>query len=129
MFSHEHFSPDALLDVNAIFLGRDLSASLGVDRGDRVTVRGVRRFSGRAGRKSLVAPDMAAAQVHFTRLGRLDRVDLVTPSDVSVDRVMRELRDLLGPSVSDSPSSRRHGPAQSRLTSARRLLSPIGRCG
>ncbi len=130
----------ALLDDDAIFLGRDLAASLGVGRGDRVTVRvdsrhfdatvrGVWPSSARAGRGDAAVMDMAAAQVRFARLGHLDGVDLVTAPGVPVDRVMRDLRERLGPSVLVSRSSQRHGPVRHMLTSFQLNLTALSAVG
>ena len=139
--SREAFSLAPLLEDDALFVGRDLAASLGVGLGDRVTVRvgsrqfdatvrGVWRFSRRAGRwGSFAAMDMAAAQVHLARLGRLDGVDLVTTPGVSVDRVMRELQDRLGPSVLVSRSSQRNGQVRHMLTSFQLNLTTLSAVG
>ena len=139
--SQEEFSLAPLLDDNAIFVGRDLAASLGVGRGDRVTVRvgsqrfdatvrGVWRFAKRAGRwGSFAVMDMAAAQVQFAYLGRLDGVDLVTTPGASVDRVMRELQDRLGPSVLVSRSSQRNGQVRHMLTSFQLNLTTLSTVG
>ncbi len=130
-----------LLDDDAIFVGHDLAGSLGVAHGDRITVRvgshqfdttvrGVWRFATRAGRwGAFAAMDMAAAQVQFARLGRLDGVDLVTTPGASVKRVMRELQDRLGPSVLVSRSSQRNEQVRHMLTSFQLNLTTLSAVG
>ncbi len=135
------FSLDSLLGAEAIFVDRDVAASLGVGRGDRVmvragsrhfeaTVRGTWPFPKRVKRWGVfVVMDIAAAQVHFARLGRLDGLDLVTLPGASVDRVIQELQERLGPSVLVSRSAQRNAQVQHMLTAFQLNLTTLSAVG
>ena len=137
----QEFSLDPLLSVEALFVDRDLATSLGVHRGDRVvvhvgsrqfktTVRGVLQLAHTEKRWGpLAIMDIAAAQVQFTRLGQLDGLDLVTTPGVSVERVIQELQERLGPSVLVTRSSQRNAQVQRMLTSFQLNLTTLSMVG
>ena len=137
----EEFSLDPLLNPDAIFVDRELASSLGVSRGDPVTVHvGPRRFGATVSRSltfsddetrwdSMVIMDIAAAQVQLDRLGQLDGVDVVTAPGVSVDRVIHELQAQLGPSVLVSRPSQRDAQVQRMLTSFQLNLTTLSMVG
>ena len=137
----EEYSLDPLLNRDAIFVDRELAASLGVSGGDPVTVHvGPRRFGGTVSRlltfsddetrwDSMVIMDIAAAQVQLDRLGQLDGVDVVTVSGVSVDHVIQELQASLGPSVLVSRPSQRDAQVQRMLTSFQLNLTTLSMVG
>ncbi len=137
----EDFSLDPLLSLEAIFVDRELAASLDVVRGDPVTIHvGPHRFEAAVSRvltfpddetrwDSMVIMDIAAAQVQLRRLGQLDGVDLVTAPGVSVDRVIRELQARLGPSVLVNRPSQRDAQVQRMLTSFQLNLTTLSMVG
>ena len=137
----EEFSLDPLLNPDAIFVDRELASSLGVSRGDPVTVHvGPRRFGATVSRSltfsddetrwdSMVIMDIAAAQVQLDRLGQLDGVDVVTAPGVSVDRVIHELQAQMGPSVLVSRPSQRDAQVQRMLTSFQLNLTTLSMVG
>ena len=139
--AQEEFSLDPLLSAEAIFVDRELAASLGVTRGDPVTVHvGSRRFQATVSRvltfpdhekrwDSMVIMDIAAAQVQLRRLGQLDGVDLVTSPGISVDRVIQELQARLGPSVLVNRPSQRDAQVQRMLTSFQLNLTTLSMVG
>ena len=139
--AQENFSLDSLLSVKTIYLGRELSTSLGVTRGDPVTVHvgsrqfqatvsGVLTFSNDETRwDSVAVMDLAAAQVQLRRLGRLDGLDLVTTPGVSVDRVIQELQARVGPSVLVNRPSQRNVQVQRMLTSFQLNLATLSTVG
>ena len=137
----EEFSLDPLLSPEAIFVDRELATSLGVSRGDPVTVHvGPHRFGAIVSRiltfsddetrwDSMVIMDIAAAQAQLDRLGQLDGVDVVTTPGVSVDRVIQELQAQLGPSVLVSRPSQRDAQVQRMLTSFQLNLTTLSMVG
>lgn len=111
---------DVLLDPDAVFLGARLAAEWHLQpgavlnllvgtRAHRLVVRGV--VESQDGTPSvwdgLGVMDIAATQVQFGLIGRLDRIDLVTDPDRSVDDVAQELQALLPPSLTVSRPQRR----------------------
>ncbi|MDE0403870.1 MAG: ABC transporter permease [Nitrospira sp.] len=139
--SEEEYSLDPLLSPDAIFVDRELAASLGVSGGDPVTVHvGPRRFEATVSRlltfsddetrwDSMVIMDIAAAQVQLDRLGQLDGVDVVTAPGVPVDRVIQELQAQLGPSVLVSRPSQRNAQVQRMLISFQLNLTTLSMVG
>ena len=136
-----NFSLDWLLSVETIYLGHELATGLGVTRGDPVTVhvgsrqfqatvRDVLTFSDDDTRwDSVAVMDLAAAQVHLRRLGRLDGLDVVTTPGVSVDRVIQELQARVGPSVLVNRPSQRNVQVQRMLTSFQLNLATLSTVG
>ena len=108
-------SEDALNDLlkrESIYIGRQLSAEWNLQRGGTVEARagsrllrlgvaGVMEGTDRPGSywDRVVVMDVAAAQVVFDMLGRLDRVEIFTARDRTVDEVAVALRAVLPPSV------------------------------
>ena len=137
----EDFSLDPLLSLEAIFVDHELATSLGVARGDPVTVHlGSHQFEATVNRvltfaddetrwHSMAIMDIAAAQVQLRRLGRLDGVDLVTSPGVSVDRVIQELQARLGPSVLVTRPSQRDAQVQRMLTAFQLNLATLSMVG
>ena len=137
----EEYSLDPLLSPDAIFVDRELAASLGVSGGDPVTVHvGPRRFEATVSRlltfsddetrwDSMVIMDIAAAQLQLDRLGQLDGVDVVTAPGIPVDHVIQELQAQLGPSVLVSRPSQRNAQVQRMLTSFQLNLTTLSMVG
>lgn len=106
---------DALNDLlkrDSVYVGRQLSADWNLNRGSTVETRagsrvmrlrvagvveGIDRPSSYWNR--VVTMDVAAAQVAFDMIGRLDRIEIVTARDRTVDEVAVALRAVLPPSV------------------------------
>lgn len=124
---------DRYLDPNAIFLGRKLAArhglsvgmGLDVKVGDltrRLAVRGLLEGQGPGAStlEEVAVMDIAAAQVTFDRLGRLDRIDLVTDPARSVDEVSRAVQAMLPPGITVTRPDQRNAQIE-RMTRAFRL--------
>jgi putative ABC transport system permease protein len=101
-----------LLKRESIYVGRQLSADWSLQRGStlearagsrliRLRVAGVVEGRDRPGSywDRVVVMDVAAAQAVFDMIGRLDRVEIVTAPDRTVDGVADALRSVLPPSV------------------------------
>lgn len=101
---------EALLAPDALYLGRQVAADWNLKTGSIVEVMvGGRvvplRVAGlihtEAARSSLwdrlAVMDIAAAQLLFQSIGRLDRIDLVTTSDRPLDDIVASLRAVLPP--------------------------------
>lgn len=111
---------DAVLDPQSLFLGRKIAAEWGVAVGETVEVRaGPRRVLCRlagvledaSGRDSawdrLAVMDIAAAQVLFETIGRIDRIDVVTTPGRSVAAIAEAIRAAVPPHLTvERPSSR-----------------------
>ena len=93
------------LEPDAIFLGRGFATRNGLSVGQsldvqvgslnrRVVVRGIieGHGAGRTALEELAVMDIAAAQFTFERLGRLDRIDIVSAPSRSVEDLASELR-------------------------------------
>ncbi|TRZ99709.1 MAG: ABC transporter permease, partial [Nitrospiraceae bacterium] len=121
------------LEPDAIFLGRKLAERHGLFVGmpldvnagglaRRLVVRGLLEGQGpgKATLEELAVMDVAAAQFTFDRLGRLDRIDLVTDPARSVDEVSRVVQALLPPGLTVTRPSQRNAQIE-RMTRAFRL--------
>jgi putative ABC transport system permease protein len=111
---------EIVLDPQAILLGQKLAADWKLSVRDRVDLQfGSRRVNclvagivqDSADRTSawdrLAVMDIAAAQVTFGMVGRLDRIDLITHEDSSVEDVAQAVRAQLPPHITvERPSSR-----------------------
>ncbi len=111
---------DAMLDPHSLFLGRTLAAEWSLAVGDTVEVQAGRRrvtcrlagvLEDAGGRASawerLAVMDIAAAQVRFDMVGRLDRIDVVTMPDRSVSEIAEAVRTVVPPHLTvERPSSR-----------------------
>lgn len=110
----------SILDRDHVFLGHRLAAERSLSVGDRVSLHiGTRRVTCRvagilhavSGQTSswdrLAVMDIAAAQVTFGMVGRLDRIDLVTSADRSVEDVAQAVRAAVPPHLAvERPSTR-----------------------
>jgi putative ABC transport system permease protein len=121
------------LDPDAIFLGRKLAERHGLSVGmpldvsagalsRRLVVRGLLEGQGpgKSTLEELAVMDVAATQFTFERLGRLDRIDLVTDPARSVDEVSRAVLALLPPGLTVTRPSQRNAQIE-RMTRAFRL--------
>lgn len=121
------------LDPDAIFLGRKLAERHGLSVGmpldvgagalsRRLVVRGLLEGQGpgKSTLEELAVMDVAATQFTFDRLGRLDRIDLVTDPARSVDEVSRAVQALLPPGLTVKRPDQRNAQIE-RMTRAFRL--------
>jgi putative ABC transport system permease protein len=101
-----------LLNLESVYLGREVSAEWNLRRGStfeartgsrhiRLTVAGIIEGRGRQGSywNRVAAMDLAAAQVLFDMVGRLDRIDVVTSRDHTPEDVAVALRSVIPPSL------------------------------
>ena len=121
------------LEPDTVFVGRRLAqrhglalgSALAVNVGGRVKrliVRGVLEGDGpaRSTFEELAVMDIAAAQLLFDRLGRLDRIDLVTDPARPVEEVKRAVQALLPPELIAKRPQQRNAQIE-RMTRAFRL--------
>jgi len=113
---------ETMLDSNAVLLGRKQAVDWHVSVGDTVDlligpglvtcrVSGILEDAG--GRTSswdrLAVMDIAAAQVTFAMVGRLDRIDLLTEEGKSLEAISQAVRAIMPPHVTvERPASRTH---------------------
>ncbi|MBI3356324.1 MAG: ABC transporter permease [Nitrospirae bacterium] len=111
---------EAMLNPETILLGRKLAAEWHLSVGDRVELQiGPRRIMCRvtgilqeaSDRTSswdrLAVMDIAAAQIIFGMVGRLDRIDLMTDAERPVEEVAQNVRAVVPPHITvERPSSR-----------------------
>lgn len=111
---------ETMLNPNTILLGKELATAWNVSVGETIdlevgtgsltcTVTGL--LDGAKDRTALwgrlAVMDIAAAQVVFDMVGRLDRIDLVTDREHDVEEVLRAVQAVVPPAVTvERPSSR-----------------------
>ncbi len=121
------------LKPDTIFIGRRLASRHGLNVGStldvsaagidrRLVVRGILEGTGPGGvtLEELAVMDIAAAQMTFDRLGRLDRIDLITDPDRSVEEVGRAVKRLLPSGLTIKRPEQRNAQIE-RMTRAFRL--------
>ncbi|HWH74936.1 MAG TPA: ABC transporter permease [Methylibium sp.] len=89
---------EALFDPDALFLNAAAQRALGVAAGDRVPLQSALALRPLRVAGAVVAPgaalaviDLAGAQQHFDRLGRLDRIDLRLVAGADADTLRRDI--------------------------------------
>ncbi|MCS6897277.1 MAG: ABC transporter permease, partial [Nitrospira sp.] len=111
---------EAMLNPNTLLLGKRLAAEWNVSVGETVdlqigtgfvTCKIVGLLEDATDRPAmwerLAVMDIAAAQVMFGMVGRLDRIDLVTEKEQEVEEVLRAVQAVVPPAVTvERPSSR-----------------------
>lgn len=109
-----------IVDPQALFLGEALATEWKLAVGDHLDLligTGQIRFKvvgilrGRSDRSSswerVALMDIAAAQIAFDMVGKVDRVDIVTDTNLSVDEVGTQIRAVLPPHVTiERPAAR-----------------------
>ncbi|MCP9453417.1 MAG: ABC transporter permease [Nitrospira sp.] len=111
---------ETILNPNTILLGNELAAAWNVSVGETIdlqvgtgaitcTITGL--LDGAQDRTALwsrlAVMDIAAAQMVFGMVGRLDRIDLVTDKEHDVEEVQRAVQAVVPPTVTvERPSSR-----------------------
>src|SRR5437660_1367375 len=121
------------LEPDTIFVGRRLAQRHGLTLGSalevnvggrlrRLVVRGILEGDGpaRSTFEELAVMDIAAAQLLFDRLGRLDRIDLVTDPARPVEEVRRAVLARLPPELTVKRPQQRNAQIE-RMTRAFRL--------
>ncbi|HZC67872.1 MAG TPA: FtsX-like permease family protein [Nitrospirales bacterium] len=121
------------LEPDTIFVGRRLAQRHGLTMGSalevnvggrvrRLVVRGILEGDGPAQStfEELAVMDIAEAQLQFDRLGRLDRIDLVTDPARPVEEVRRVVHALLPPDLTVKRPQQRNAQIE-RMTRAFRL--------
>ena len=121
------------LEPDTIFVGRRLAQRHGLTLGSalavnvgglvrRLVVRGILEGEGpaRSTFEELAVMDIAGAQLLFGRLGRLDRIDLVTDPARPVEEVRRAVLALLPPELTVKRPQQRNAQIE-RMTRAFRL--------
>jgi putative ABC transport system permease protein len=121
------------LEPDTLFVGRRLAQRHGLALGSvlevnvggrvrRMVVRGILEGDGpaRSTFEELAVMDIAAAQLLFDRLGRLDRIDLVTDPARPVEEVRRAVQALLPPELTVKRPQQRNAQIE-RMTRAFRL--------
>jgi len=121
------------LEPDTLFVGRRLAQRHGLALGSvlevnvggrvrRLVVRGILEGDGpaRSTFEELAVMDIAAAQLLFDRLGRLDRIDLVTDPARPVEEVKRAVQALLPPELIAKRPQQRNAQIE-RMTRAFRL--------
>ncbi len=111
---------ETVLDPETVLLGRKLAADWNLSVGDKVDLQiGTRRVNCRvtgilrdakdraSSWERLAVMDIAGAQITFAMVGRLDRIDLVTNEEKSVEDVAQAVRAVLPPHITvERPTSR-----------------------
>ncbi|MBZ0168720.1 multidrug ABC transporter permease [Candidatus Methylomirabilis lanthanidiphila] len=129
---------EELLSPDAIFVTTAFARTHGLRKGESLTLLvGLRRQ--RFSVKGLLAPqgparafdgniailDIAAAQVAFGKLGRLDRIDLVTHEPVPLDEIRAHLATLLPPHLTIQRPDRRGYQVEKMLRAFRLNLTAL----
>jgi len=125
-------SPDAIF-VTAVFAkanrlqrGSPLTLLVG-SRRRRFTVKGLLAPQGpaRAFDGNLAVLDIATAQVALEKLGRLDRIDLVTREQVPLDQIVARLEKVLPPHLTIQRPDRRSQQVEKMLRAFRLNLGAL----
>lgn len=109
-----------LLKADSLYLGRKLASEWRLEKGSTIQLQiGTRQVQARiagviqdqSGRVSswdhVAIMDIAAVQVLFGMVGKLDRIDLVTGPEVAIDEAAQAVRAVLPPNISVArPTSR-----------------------
>lgn len=118
-----------IADPEGIFLSRSLAAELGVKEGDpveidaaeriRFRVRGIMKQTGLSGAMEgrIAVMDIGVAQEAFSRLGKIDRIDLILKAPARLDRVQRAIQSNLPPGALVERPARRGKDVEQMLSS------------
>lgn len=74
---------------------------------------------------NFILMDIAAAQLAFSRLGRLDRVDVLLPGDVDIDAALAAIASRLPPGLSAQRPSRRSEQVETMLAAFHANLTAL----
>lgn len=131
-----------LLDPKSLFLGKRLAADWRLGKGDhvdlqagprRMTARVVGILEDRSGRASswdqLAVMDIAAAQVTFDMVGRLDRIDVITETDRDVPEIAEIIRSVLPPHMTVERPAGRSGQVEQMIRAFRLNLMVLSWVG
>jgi len=133
---------ERLIDPKTLFLGRKVAAEWHVSRGDFVDLQvgsGVVTCTieevlldphDRASSWDYLAVmDIAAAQIMFGMVGRLDRIDLTTEEGANVDAIAQAVRAMVPPDVIVERPSRRTGQVEQMLQAFRLNVTALSWVG
>jgi len=131
-----------VVSADAIYLGRSLADSWNLRVGSLVDVQGGGRnlrlrvagvIHGTENSGSLwdraAAMDIAAAQVNFFAIGRLDRIDIVTDAGWNVDDVAASVRDVLPPHLTVQRPAQRSKQVENMVRSFQLNLTVLSWVG
>lgn len=131
-----------LLDSDSLFVGRRQAAAWHLSVGDYIDLQvGPRRAtchvagilqdsSGQASSwDRLAVMDIAAAQITFGMVGRLDRIDVVTAPDRSVEEVTQAVRAVLPPHLTVERPTRRTQQVEQMVRAFRLNLTVLSWVG
>ncbi|NJD68238.1 MAG: FtsX-like permease family protein [candidate division NC10 bacterium] len=129
---------EELLSPDAIFVTATFAEAHGLQKGGRLTllvgprrqrftIRGLLAPHGpaRAFDGNMAILDIAAAQVAFGKIGRLDRIDVVTDERVSLDEIRARLATRLPPHLSVQQPDRRGRQVEKMLRAFRLNLTAL----
>lgn len=138
----EKLPVQSLLAHDAIFLGKTMALEWNLQVGDvlhvmvgtdeqQVVVHGLVEPSRSEGEMwdNLAIMDIAAAQALFERVGQLDRIDVVTGSNHSVEKVMTELRRVLPSTVAVEWPSQRNRQVERMIRTFQLNLTTLSTVG
>ncbi|MDE2058372.1 MAG: FtsX-like permease family protein [candidate division NC10 bacterium] len=129
---------EELLSPNAIFVTAAFAEAHGLQKGgtltllvgprrQRFSIKGLLTSQGpaRAFDGNIAILDIAAAQVAFGKIGRLDRIDLVTDERVPLDEIRARLADVLPPHLTVQRPDRRGHQVEKMLRAFRLNLTAL----
>ncbi|MBZ0160188.1 MAG: ABC transporter permease [bacterium] len=128
----ELLSPDAIFvtaafaEAHGLQQGGSLTLMVGPRR-QRFSIKGLLTPQGpaRAFDGNMAILDIAAAQVAFGKVGRLDRIDLVTDERVSLDEIRARMAKLLPPHLTIQRPDRRGHQVEKMLRAFRLNLTAL----
>ncbi len=133
---------EALLSADALYLGETLASRWHVSAGQvlDVTAGGIRArlrilglLHGNEGRASLwsrvAVMDLAAAQVLFSSVGRLHRIEIVTEADQQAEKIAEAIRSALPPHVTVQRPSQRSMQVENMVRSFQLNLTVLSWVG
>jgi len=135
------FSLDDLLDPDVLFLHQEAAQRLNLKKGDTLMLEvGGQPYRVRLGSvfevtqpgqswESFGVMDIAAAQTLFDLVGYVDRFDLVTKPEATVQDVLHDLRRMLSPTISVTRPAQRNEQIERMLRSFQLNLTTLSMVG
>lgn len=132
----------SMVDPQALFLGETLATEWQVSVGDdidlligtgRLSFRVVGILQGQSDRSSswerMALMDIAAAQIAFDMVGKVDRVDIVTARNMSVEEVGAKIRTVLPPHMTVERPANRTSQVEQMVSAFRLNLTVLSWVG
>lgn len=127
---------ELLMEPDALFLSREFAERYHYSIGSRLpllvdtrvregVVRGILDGSTKAFGGNFAIMDIAAAQLFFNKIGRLDRIDLITDPNIPLPRIIERLKVLLPPHLTIAPPERRNTQVLTMLRSFQLNLTAL----